>query len=250
MLETLFRVVTGKTPAQVEAKQAGQTVEPPRVARPALANLRLERIKAQAETEAALAEYQKLSDEIGVVPPDLGIENFKALLVRLDYPIFSLAEVVDYMDAKAAKESDQKAGWRWAPLRKKDNLKGVKWGVEGRAEWGDGSRTVRKVIMAASDYYGGLQEVHNGSEVYLRGGSSPYHRTVPIHALRRIAAIEREYHDPVAFFVSEYAPMPEIRNPDPFLMAVIPNPHLDKGDGRFVIDFWEEPGFGIEQMLK
>jgi len=38
--------------------------------------------------------------------------------------------------------------------------------------------------------------------------------------------------------------------PDPFLMAVVPNPNLARGIGRFVIDFWDEPGFGIEHMLK
>jgi hypothetical protein len=38
--------------------------------------------------------------------------------------------------------------------------------------------------------------------------------------------------------------------PDPFLMAVIPNPELEHGKGRFVIDVWDEPGFGIGSMVK
>lgn len=242
MFATLFKTGKTKTPTEVQAVES-------HIARPPLANQRLERIQAQAETEAALDEYRKLSKEIGVVPPDLAIETFKALLVKLDYPIFSLSEVIHYMDAKALKESDQKAGWRWAPLRVKDNIQGASWGREGKAQY-QGSN-LPPLVTPASDYYGGLMEVKHSNEVYLQGGSKPYHRTVPIHALRRVAAIERDYKGgPVAFFVSEYAPMPEIRNPDPFLMAVIPNPHVAKGDGRFVIDFWEEPGFGIEQMLK
>lgn len=243
MLETLFRFGQKKP---VEAVVAVES----QVARPALPNMRLERIQAQAETEAVLAEYKKLSEEIGVVPPDLGIETFKALLVKLDYPIFSLVEVIRYMDNKAAKESVQGAGWCWRPLRAKDNLR-ASWGHEGEAEQRNRERVI---VRPASDHYAGLREITHSwlgdGKTYLAGGSEPYHRTVPIHALRRVSAIEREYQGPVSFFVSEYAPMPEIRHPDPFLMAVIPNPHLAKGDGRFVIDFWEEPGFGIEQMLK
>jgi hypothetical protein len=33
-------------------------------------------------------------------------------------------------------------------------------------------------------------------------------------------------------------------------MIVVNNAHLANGTGRFVIDFWDEPGFGIEQQLK
>jgi hypothetical protein len=31
---------------------------------------------------------------------------------------------------------------------------------------------------------------------------------------------------------------------------VIPNASLDRGVGRFVIDFWDEPGFGVALMVK
>jgi hypothetical protein len=47
----------------------------------------------------------------------------------------------------------------------------------------------------------------------------------------------------------QYPPQPHLRA-DPFLMAVIPNDQLGAGVGRFVIDFWDEPGFGIASMLK
>ena len=33
-------------------------------------------------------------------------------------------------------------------------------------------------------------------------------------------------------------------------MAVVNNARLARGVGRFVIDFWDEPGFGLEQQLK
>lgn len=45
------------------------------------------------------------------------------------------------------------------------------------------------------------------------------------------------------------SPAPAFRA-DPFLMAVVPNAKVREGVGRFIIDFWDEPGFGIDQMLK
>jgi hypothetical protein len=33
-------------------------------------------------------------------------------------------------------------------------------------------------------------------------------------------------------------------------MAVIPNKAVAGGRGRFVIDFWDEPGFGIDKQVK
>ena len=45
-------------------------------------------------------------------------------------------------------------------------------------------------------------------------------------------------------------PPPPRVNPDPFLMAVIPNRDVVHGVGAFVIDVWDEPGFGLEQRLK
>lgn len=59
----------------------------------------------------------------------------------------------------------------------------------------------------------------------------------------------RQLPDPVKFFVCDYAPALHIEHPDPFLMAVIDNARPDHGVGRFVIDFWDEPGGGLEQQL-
>ena len=81
-------------------------------------------------------------------------------------------------------------------------------------------------------------------------GTPIYNRIVPIHALKKVALIEREFREPVHVLISDYAPAPQIEYPDPFLLAVIPNPALEGGTGRFIIDFWDEPGFGLERMLK
>ncbi len=81
--------------------------------------------------------------------------------------------------------------------------------------------------------------------------SPAYTRTLPLHALKKIALIEKEFARRVVFLVTEYTTTPDVViNPDPFLMAVIPNGAVSHGKGRFIIDVWDEPGFGIAQMLK
>ncbi len=97
----------------------------------------------------------------------------------------------------------------------------------------------RWAITPASDFY--------DSNRYGR----IYSRTIPLHALRKIALIEAEFGaGKVAFMVTDYTTEPHIVvNPDPFLMAVIPNPAIPAGTGRFIIDVWDEPGFGIDKMV-
>jgi hypothetical protein len=82
--------------------------------------------------------------------------------------------------------------------------------------------------------------------------SPAYTRTLPLHALKKIALVEKHFTaGPVVFLVSDYTTSPRVViNPDPFLMAVIPNSAVAHGKGRFIIDIWDEPGFGIERMLK
>lgn len=82
------------------------------------------------------------------------------------------------------------------------------------------------------------------------GVQNLYDKTIPLHALRKVATIEKEFISGKAhFFVCDYAVAPHIVYPDPFLMVMIDNPALKNGTGRFVIDFWDEPGFGLEKML-
>ena len=178
--------------------------------------------------ELCLKEYAELAAQVGVAPPDLVIEEFKSFLNQHDMPVFNLQEVIAYMDEKAKRESKNKAGWQWHPLRKKDQLP-VMFGVSS-------SCITENRVRPATDYY------HPNS-----GGL--YDKIIPLHALKKIALIEKEFKHPVAFFVCDYAPLPQL-NPDPFLMAVINNPRVVQGEGRYVVDFWDEPGFGIEQMLK
>lgn len=206
-----------------------------------------------------LEEYAQLSKSLGWSNPhidsDLKVEKFKEFLRKKDWPVFALSTVVAYMDKKSADESAAKSGWHWRPLRSKDNIENARFGTAAR-RWGhaEGERS------AASDYYSGphtergMQWSNSGQRHVeelqkIEASGLPYDKLVPIHALRKVSEVEKGFPDLVAFFVCDYAPAPHIEHPDPFLMAVVNNARLGLGVGRFVIDFWDEPGFGLDAQL-
>lgn len=194
----------------------------------------------EAAHRAHLAEYTALANKIGVAPPLLQVEELKLTLRALDLPVYSLPEVVSYMDAKAARESKSGAGWRWVPLRAKDRV-AARFGAAPRhTGWRDAGLAV-PMFTHASDYYD--DDDHDNC----RG---PYAHVVPMHALQRVAQIEDKHKGGAVFMVSDYAVAPHVTYPDPFLMVLVPNPSLGQGIGRFVIDFWDEPGFGFTSMLR
>lgn len=225
--------------------------------KPAIKSGKLAPKVVQPTRDGFLAEYALLAKDVGIPQPDLGIEAFKDFLRQQDWGVFSLADVVAYMDKKAAAESKEKAGWQWRPLREKDHMKEATFGTEGRrAQDGRGGRS-GPVETPASDYYEGPRKAYaqdfggTGHREFIASSEqTAYDKTIPLHALRKVAAIEKGFKSaPVAFFVCDYAPLPEIEHPDPFLMAAINNPKLNIGVGRFILDFWDEPGFGLDQML-
>lgn len=135
------------------------------------------------------------------------------------------------------------------------------WHREGRSGWHGGSvqsssnsNTVHvesnvRVMQAAHDE---MFRVPPTPRDWRKEPSPAYTRTLPLHALKKIALIEKHFTagKPV-FLVTDYTVAPHIIvNPDPFLMAVIPNSAVAHGKGRFIIDIWDEPGFGLERMLK
>lgn len=184
----------------------------------------------------ALAAKLKLRTPV----PQLVDGTFGPLLKALEIPIYNEEVVVKYMDRMAAVHArtathryhdnhfmGNHAGWLWRPLRVEDriDLGDLCWGTSLKTD-----RSETKIIQPSSNYY------H-------KDVSSTYDHAVPFHALQKIDLIEENYKQPVGFVVSDYAPLPE-RKPDPFLMAVLPT------GSRFIIDFWDEPGFGIMDMVK
>ncbi len=189
------------------------------------------------EIKTDLKEYAELATIVGIQPAELTIETFKAFLHEHDIPVFNLKEVIAYMDDKAKKESKNQAGWEWRPLRSKDELKSVWFGTHAQRSRDSRGYEHGPITTPASDSY--------------RGGTTQvYDKLVPLHALKKVALIGKHFGDKVSMFVCDYAPIPAIQCPDPFLMAVIANPKIGEGEGRWVVDFWDEPGFGLSSQLK
>lgn len=236
-----------------KARAVADTITAPR---PALLSAKLKPEPIAAITQSHMAEYAELAKLAGVKVPDLGIEAFKAFLEQHDIPVFALSEVVTYMDKRAAVESKERSGWEWRPLRQKDNRDGVAFGTRATRAQDQFGRRTGEAVSPGSDFYAGPGEGRsqgwNGeSGMYKTPPSSlPYNRHIPLHALRKVALIEKDYGGDVAFFVSDYALAPQIEYPDPFLLAVVPNIDVKMGVGRFVIDFWDEPGFGLDAQLR
>ncbi len=163
-------------------------------------------------SEGELKEYTELAQKAGVYVSQLVMHRFSRFLNDQDIPVFNHDEVVKYMDVKA-KEQGNKDGWCWHPLREKDKMGGS-----------FGTNT-----PVYSDYYAKWCGV--------------YGKVVPLRALKKVALIEEHFKDEVKMFVSDYA----VKHPDPFLMALIDGNRVVH---RYVIDFWNEPGFGLTQQLK
>lgn len=207
-------------------------------------------VAIKSYTPEQIAEYAEVAEAVGVAPADLRVEEFKTYLRGKDFPVYNLDTVVAFMDAKSKAEG-QGWGWNWVPLREKDRISATFGTAATRKEfdrWASRSGDPQFVgkDAPASDHY----TSHNWA-----GGMgqaipvSSYDKVVPLHALKKVAMIEREFKHSVAFMVSDYAPAPAFKA-DPFLMAVINNSNLRSGEGRFVIDVWDEPGFGINEMIQ
>lgn len=223
-------------------------------------------VDREVMAEADLAEYRQVAKAVGLAPDDLVVEEFRLFLAKRDIPTFALSEVVSYMDEITAKDNPAKLGWHWCPVRPKDAKVAMTF---GRASSQDNRGVLRAASvlttsieqsymnMLANSQLGGGRATSSavitpGSDFYASGQVTPYARTIPLHALKKIALIEREFGaDKAVFLVTDYTVTPHVViNPDPFLMAVIPNGAVAQGKGRFVIDVWDEPGFGIARMVK
>ena len=224
------------------------------------------KLKAQRETvlisKAAIEEYRTVAAEVGLASSDLQVEEFRHYLAQADIPTFNLQEVIKYMDDIAAKDNPTGLGWHWCPVRPKDAGVALTWGRPSEHHY----HSHNNLKTPASDFYEShrFAEWRRVDDFQRRNGgpghpthwkdmpSPAYTRTIPLHALKKIAKIEKEYKSsPVLFLVTDYTTQPHIIvNPDPFLMAVIPNSAVAHGKGRFVIDVWDEPGFGLDKMLK
>lgn len=199
--------------------------------------------------ESSIAEYREVAATIGLKPIDLLIEEFKLFLANRDIPTFNIAEVRSYMDGITARDNPSKLGWHWRPVREKDRFQ-ASFGVGSVEDHGE-SLSARYSMQQNATPYQFIPTRRPSSDHY-NPASPVYTRAIPLHALKKIALVEKEFGaGKVNFLVTEYTTEPHVViTPDPFLMAVIPNAELHAGKGRFIIDVWDEPGFGIARMVK
>lgn len=175
-----------------------------------------------------MAEYLNLCKRLDIETAATKADVLQRTLTKLDFPTYDLKTVVAYMDAIAKRDGDG-YGWLWRPVRDNDQhrMRTVKLGTPS-------SRLGLRV--PASDYY------DSGNSIKC------YRRQIPMHALRRMDAITRSMGDEgIAFMISDYATKDDLTKPDPFLMVVVTT---TQEAPRYVIDFWDEPGFGFAEMLR
>lgn len=194
---------------------------------------------------ADLARYRAVADTVGVAPSDMLVEEFRQFLATQHLQVYDTAKVVSYMDAVAKRDNQTGLGWHWAPVRANDIVKDMHFGTMSNDGW---SGCCVNVINGAMVQSGQMQhQVRAATDFYDANHTAVYTRTIPIHALEKIALIERQFGvGKVAFLVSDYTTQPDaFVRPDPFLMAVVISTNTLHGQGRFIIDAWDEPGFGI-----
>lgn len=175
---------------------------------------------------SGLAEYISVAEAIGLKVPALVAQQFQAFLAQHDIPVYNYQLVQGYMDNKSEREGNDH-GWEWNPLRRKDRLD---------TAFGRPAETYSftdRPDRPASGFW-------NSSQLY--------GQTVPLHALKKVALIEKEFPQHIVFAVCDYTPQPHF-DCDPFLLAIVPGLAHSEGEGLFVIDFWNEPGFGLEAQL-
>lgn len=176
-----------------------------------------------------MSEYVSLCHKLNITTAVGHSRLLLRTLKTLDLPIYDLKTVVAYMD-KIAKRDGNGHGWLWRPVRYQDHthLSSITFGTS--------SERYYRGRMPASDFYDGSHRIHT------------YDKPIPMHALERIHAITKVVTDKdLAFMVSDYATKDDKMQPDPFLMVVI-TATLEAP--RYVIDFWDEPGFGLNEMLR
>ncbi len=201
-------------------------------------------VLSQGMSLGQLEEYRSSCGRATYSSPAFLAEELRAFLHAADMPIFNHMEVRAYMDQESARDAKKRLrpdfGWLWRPLRRADAVMSMEFGDGNPSKWHNGEIWKEPHV---SDWY--LSSPLNRPQ--------PYHLAVPQHAIQKVHKIESELGSSrIAFLVSDYfTPKDRSRivEPDPFLMAVIPGCAHESGLGRFIIDIWNEPGFGIEQML-
>ncbi len=158
-----------------------------------------------------MEKYVALANELGVAPAGLQTNRFLTFMKKADLPIYHLPTVIRYMN-QIAKRDGNGSGWVWRVMRNQDWHRAERFGMP---------------ISPFSDAYTG----------------HVYERPIPYRVLQRAQFIEQNSPIKPIYMISDYATRDDIA-PDPFLLAFFSQTE------RFVVDFWDEPGFGLSEMLQ
>ncbi len=173
-----------------------------------------------------MEEYLEVAKRLNVRVAGIAGQQFLNFMRLVDLPIYHLPTVAKYMDRISARDGFGH-GWVWKPLRIKDH----------EAIFG----SARDILLSTSMFLSSrdIRDVRSDS---IRSQHTVYDKPVPLRVLKRLERIEKESPVKVSFLVSDYATRDDIA-PDPFLLA-----YLNTAE-RYVVDFWDEPGFGLNQMI-
>jgi hypothetical protein len=165
------------------------------------------RCVAAAAPAGITTEYEETANKLGFSCPELSAHQLDRLLHKLHLPVYNFNEVRHYLNSIAP------AGKRlcWRTLRSND------WNFMS---------------------LGQPTEVFGVDNYHVWGGA--YDKPVPLHVLKRVAALESEDRNGLGFFVSDFSDRKEPRYfGDPFLAVLT----RDRWSTMRIIAAWDEPGF-------
>lgn len=180
--------------------------------------------------EAPTTTYADIAKQAGFDSAEIIRDELLEFLACNDMKVYDRQGVDKWLCDRA--DEMRVTEWGFVALRSQDRL-GFTWvnGAEKdgyRAEW-----TIRGPSPLTYE---------------VRYAHKTYRRVVPQHALEKVLKIEHGgLEGRVSFYVSEFLKSQNPK-PDPFLLVRPSLPFPDHHNGlphAFVIDVWDEPGFGL-----
>jgi hypothetical protein len=190
-------------------------------------------------------EYRKVAQKIGFNVPkvDTRLLDIESFLFSNNWPVYNLSEVIKYMTRVSNRDNPKRTGWGWTPLREKDCASYTFLGS-------------RDCLKRAGDKYPRRTAIDwLNRDLY----NTSYRLPVPLTALQKVAKLEEAGFtsgNGFKYVVSDYeVAVRTVPKPDPFLMVYLGLPKDQREETiprsqRWVIDFWDEPGFGLTEQLK
>jgi hypothetical protein len=195
-----------ETISEAELRKTSKEMAAVVVALPAPEPLKRPRFAVAQAPAGITTEYEETANKLGVSCPELSAHQLDRLLHKLHLPIYNFNEVRHYLNSITPE--GKRLCWR--------TLRGTDWSFMG---------------------LGNPCEVFGVEQPYLWGGA--YDKPVPLHVLKRVAALEKENPN-LGFFVSDFANRAQPRYfGDPFLAVLT----RDRWNTMRIIAAWDEPGF-------